>query len=186
MIKSKFFWRTNEAIRATELRVIDAQGKQIGIMPKDKAISLARVKELDLIETVPNAAPPVAKIMDFGKFRYAEEKKLREQTLKSKAAELKEIRFSPFIAENDYNTRLARVKEFLGDGDKVKLVVVFKGRQMGSKGFGYELFGKITKEFGDKIVTDMEPKFLGRHLVMIISPIKKKLTIGEEKDNEKN
>jgi len=112
-------------------------------------------------------------LVNFGKFRYQEEKRLQAQKKKVKSSGLKEIRFSPFIAEGDYQTRLKRVTEFLDDGNKVRLVVVFKGRQMGSKQFGYSLLQKIIGYFGDRIVTDMEPKFLGRHLAMVISPVKR-------------
>ena len=112
--------------------------------------------------------------MDFGKFRYHEEKKLREQQKKSKTAELKEVRFSPFIAENDYNIRLTKVKEFLAQKNKVRLVVVFRGQQMGSKRFGYELLKRLLNELGNSVAVDMEPKFFGRHLIMIVSPLTKK------------
>lgn len=128
---------------------------------------------LDLIEIAPLATPPVAKIINFGKFRYQEEKKRRQEAKKAKSAELKEIRFTPFIAENDYNVRLERIKEFLGQKNKVKAVVVFKGRQLGSKQFGYSLLKRLVEEFGDMVVVDMEPKFIGRHLIMIISPVNK-------------
>ena len=174
-------WRVNEQIRAVQLRVIDSEGQQLGVLPISQALQKAREEGVDLIEIAPKANPPVAKIIELGKFRYQEEKKLRESQKKTKAAELKEIRFSPFIAEGDYQTRLNRVKEFLVDGDKVKLVVVFKGRQLGSKQFGYSLFKKILGELGDSIVVDMEPKFIGRHLAMIVSPLKKRIA-NIEKD----
>jgi translation initiation factor IF-3 len=166
-------WRINKEIRARELRVIGDDGKQIGVLSLEEALKLSREKGLDLIEIAPRAVPPVAKITDFGKFRYAEEKKFKEQKKKAKIADVKEIRFSPFIAENDYETRINRISEFLSDNHKVRIVIVFKGRQMGSTKFGYELLKKILSNFGDKVVVDMEPKFLGRHLAMIISPLKK-------------
>lgn len=130
----------------------------------------AKKVNLALIEIAPNANPPVAKIIDLGKFKYQEEKKLKSQK-KSKGGEVKEIRFSPFIAENDYNFRLGRVKEFLAEKNKVRLVVVFKSSQMRSKPFGYKLLEKIVKEMDENINVDMEPKFLGRNLMMIISPV---------------
>ena len=136
----------------------------------DKALGQARKVGLDLIEIAPIAKPPVAKIINFGKFRYQEEKKEKQQKKGVKGGELKEIRFSPFIGEADYKTRLERVKEFLEDKDKVRLVVKFKGRQMGSKQFGYSLLKRVLDELGQSIAVDMEPKFLGRHLIMVISP----------------
>lgn len=143
-------------------------------MKREEAISSAREKALSLVEIAPNASPPVAKIVDFGKFRYQEEKKIRGQLKKTKAGEVKEIRFSPFIAENDYNVRLARVNEFLAEKNKVRLVVVFRAAQMRSKQFGYNLLKRIVTELGEGVAVDMEPKFLGRHLITVISPLGKK------------
>lgn len=143
-------------------------------MSRDEAIKKAKEDGLTLVEIAPNAMPPVAKIVDFGKFRYAEEKKLREQSKKVKGGEVKEIRFSPFIAENDFKTRIERIKEFFEEKNKVRVVVVFKGPQMRVKNVGYEVINKIKNEFGETIITDMEPKFLGKHLVTVISQTNKK------------
>ena len=147
----------------------------------------AREAGLDLVEIASNAKPPVAKIVNLGKFIYQEEKKRRISQKKVKGGDVKEVRFSPFIAENDYNTRLERVKEFLEDRNKVKLTVVFKGRQMGSRQFGYNLLAKTIKDLGKETVhIDMEPKFIGRHLIMIISPIAKIVKIKEKEKNAKS
>lgn len=173
----KNFWRINEQIRAQQVRAIDESGGQIGVMPVREAIVLAKKEGKDVVEIAAKAVPPVVKVIEYGKFKYQEEKKSREQNKKAKAAELKEIRLSPFMGDQDYRTRLKRVREFLLDGDKVRVVVVFKGRQMDSKKFGYELLKKVLQEFGDAVAVDMEPKFNGRHLAMIISPIKKHMTI---------
>lgn len=171
----KTFWRTNEQIRAREVRAIDENGGQIGIMPVKDVIILAKKEGKDVVEIAAKAEPPVVKVIEYGKFKYQEEKKSREQNKKAKAADLKEVRFTPFMGDADYQTRMKRVREFLLDGDKVRAVVVFKGRQMDSKKFGYELLKKILEEFEDAVSVDMEPKFTGRHLAMIISPIKKKM-----------
>lgn len=173
MGKSKLFWRTDYQIRAAKLRVIDGEGRFIGELSADEARAKAKQLGLTLVEIAPNAVPPVAKIVDFGKFRYAEEKKLKKQAKGQKGGDVKEIRFSPFIGDADYNTRLVRVREFLGEKNKVKVVVVFMGKQMGSKPFGYQLIERIKKDLGENIAIDMEPKFLGRHLVTIISPLNK-------------
>lgn len=157
----------------------------MGIMTRDEALAKARETNEDLIEIAPKANPPVAKIIEFGKFRYREEKKARAEAKKTKS-DLKEVRLSPFIGEADYNTRLARVKEFLGDGDKVKLAVVFKGSQMGRKQFGYELLNKVTGSLGEGISIDMEPKFFGRNLITVISPRKKGAINAETKNKEVN
>lgn len=163
-------WRLNEKIPALELRILDAEGKQIGIFSKSEAIKMAQDKGADLIEIVANANPPVAKIIDFGKFKYQEEKKAKEAQKKSKPSSLKEIRFTPFIGEGDYQTRLRRIDEFLRDKDKVKLVIYFKIKQLGSKQFGYDMMNRVLKDLGEGINIDMKPKFLGRNLIMIISP----------------
>jgi len=172
--KQKLFWRTDYQIRAPELRVIATDGKLIGVLKKEEAITKAKKEGLTLVEIAPNATPPVAKIVDFGKFRYAEEKKVREQSKKVKGGEVKEIRFSPFIAENDFKTRIERIKEFFADKNKVRVVVVFKGPQMRVKNTGYLVINKILSEFGDTVATDMPPKFLGKHLITVISPVSKK------------
>lgn len=184
MKKGNLFWRVNESIRAPEVRVIGYDGKQLGVMKIAEATEEARKKGLTLVEIAPNAVPPVAKIVDFGKFRYQEEKKLRSQQKKAKGGELKEMRFSPFIAENDYQVRINRVKEFLSEKDKVRLVVVFKRPQLGSKRFGYNLLKRVVDEFGESISIDMEPKFLGKLLMMVISPTSKKIEKKEEKNAE--
>ena len=164
------YWRINEKIPATTLRVLDSKGLQLGVISKEEALRKAKESGEDLIEIAPNANPPVAKIIEFGKFKYQEEKKLKEAQKKSKPSELKEIRFTPFIGEGDYQTRIKRIDEFLTDKDKVKLVVYFKLKQLGSKAFGYDILNRILKDLGEGINIDMKPKFLGRNLIMIISP----------------
>lgn len=176
-------WRVNETIRAEKLRVIGPDGKQVGLLTRAEALEKSKKEGLDLIEIAPLATPPVARIMNFGKFRYQEEKKRRQEAKKGKSAELKEIRFTPFIAENDYNIRFERIKEFLEEKNKVKAVVVFKGRQLGSKQFGYGLLKRLVDELGEGVIVDMEPKFIGRHLIMIISPVNRpKIKDAENKN----
>lgn len=172
-LKRKTNWRINQEIRAREVRVIDSKGGQVGVLPIDEALEKAKAEGTDLVEIAPKAIPPVVKIIDFGKFRYHEEKKLREQNKKAKAAELKEVRLSPFIGDADYMTRVRQIDRFLHTGHKVRVVIVFKGRQMGSKKFGYEMLQKVIIDITHEISIDMDPKFLGRHLAMIISPLKK-------------
>lgn len=166
---SNNYWRSNERIPATTLRVLDQEGKQIGVISKEEALKLAKEQGLDLIEIAPNAEPPVAKIIEFSKFKYQEEKKFKEAQKKNKTSDLKQIRFSPFIGEGDYQTRLKRIDEFLRDKDKVKLSVYFKVKQLGSKQFGYNIFNRVLDDLGEGINIDMKAKFLGRNLIMIIS-----------------
>ncbi|HKC04563.1 MAG TPA: translation initiation factor IF-3 [Patescibacteria group bacterium] len=184
MAKQKLYWRTDYQIRAPSLRVIDSEGKFIGVLSVNEAVTKAKSQGLSLVEIAPNATPPVAKIVDFGKFRYAEEKKLRSQSKKVKGGEVKEIRFSPFIAENDFKTRIERIKEFFNDKNKVRVVVVFKGPQMRVKHVGYDVINKIKTEFGESVITDMEPKFLGKHLITVISQTTKKKAVGDKKDDK--
>jgi translation initiation factor IF-3 len=179
------FWRINDNIRVPEVRLIGSDGKLVGVVKIGEALQKAKNEGLTLVEIAPMATPPVVKIVEFSKFRYQEEKKAKAIAKKQKGDELKEIRFSPFIAEGDYNTRLKRIKEFLAEKNKVKIVVVFMGRQMGSKPVGYSLIDKIKKELGEIIAVDMPPKFLGRHLVTIISPTVKKVIKEEKKENAK-
>jgi translation initiation factor IF-3 len=174
LAKTNTFWRTDYSIRASTLRVIGSDGKLIGVLSKDEAIRKAKELGLSLIEIAPTATPPVAKIADYGKFKYAEEKKIRAQQKKVKGGEVKEIRFSPFIADNDFKVRIERIKEFFADKNKVRVVVVFTGPQMRVKHTGYDVINKIKAEFGDTVAIDMTPKFLGKHLITVISPISKK------------
>lgn len=173
MGKQNLFWRTDFQIRAPSLRVIDSEGKMIGELKRDEAIGKAKEAGLTLVEIAPGAVPPVAKIVDFGKFRYAEEKKARAAAKKVKGGEVKEIRFSPFIGEADFEVRIKRIREFFEDKNKVRVVVVFRGPQMRVKHTGYEVINRIKNVFGDTIITDMEPKFLGKYLVTVISQTNK-------------
>lgn len=142
---------------------------------------MAKKEGLDLVEIAPKAKPPVAKIIDFGKFKYQEEKKAQKAKRGSKSADLKEVRLSPFIGEADYKTRFDRIQGFLKRGDKVRTVIKFKGRQMGSKKFGYNVLQRILKELETEVNIDMEPKFIGRHLSMVISPMTKNKKVEPKK-----
>lgn len=164
------------------MRVIRDEGKQIGVLPKEEALKLAKKEGKDLVEIAPKAKPPVAKIIEFGKFKYQEEKKAKKAKKGARSADVKEVRLSPFIGEADYKTRLNRIQGFLANGDKVRTVIKFKGRQMGSKNFGYNVLKRILDELETEVNIDMEPKFIGRHLSMVISP----MTKNKKKKVEKN
>ena len=184
MKDKNFNYKVNQQITADEVRVIGPDDKQVGVMKLKEALEKSEEEGLDLVEIAPKAKPPVIRMVELGKFRYEEEKKLKKQKKGSKTSELKEVRFSPFIAEQDYQTRLVRVNEFLEDGNKVRAVVKFKGRQMQSKKFGYQLFERLVSDVNSEINIDMEPKFLGRHLTMVISPIKKSKKKKEKDEKE--
>lgn len=145
-----------------------------------EALAYVQNLNVDLIEIAGNANPPVVKAIEFGKFRYQEEKKAREIAKKAKGGEVKEIRFSPFIGEADFETRYRRIEEFLEDSNKVRAVVVFSTKQLGAKQHGYQVFQKIISRLEGRIVVDMEPKFFGRRLMMVISPYKKGVKKAEE------
>jgi len=178
----KFTWKVNNQIHAAEVRVIGADGKQEGILKLSEALKKAKDKGLDLVEIAPYAKPPVVKIVDLGKFKYEQEKKQQKEKKKTKASELKEVRFTPFIANHDYQTRLEKIREFLSENNKVRLSVVFKGRNLQSKDFGYNLFKKIIEHFENSITVDMEPKFVGRQLIMTISPLKKIKKVNKDEE----
>lgn len=162
------FYRVNDNIQALSLRVIDSEGNQLGILTKAEALDKARQVQLDLIEVAANADPPVARILDFQKFRYQETKK-EHSAKKSSGAQLKELWLSPRIADHDLNVRLTRTEEFLKDGHKVKLTVKFKGREMAHPENGHMVLKKTLDFFGEKIAVEREPKFEGRRLSVIIS-----------------
>ena len=178
-------WQINERVKSGELRLIGSDNKLVGIVTKEEALKKAKKEGLDLVEIAPNAKPPVVRIVDFGKFLYEEEKKLRKQKKKTKSSELKEVRFSPFIADNDYKTRIERIKEFLDDRNKVRVVVKFKGRQMTARKFGYDILRRVLGDFEGYVKIDMEPKFVGRHLIMVISPASGKKIKIEKKEKVK-
>lgn len=186
-MRTRNHWLINHQIRSPKVRLIGENDEQIGVVTIKKALAESKDAGLDLVEVAPNAKPPVARIIDFGKFKYQEEKKLKKQKKGSKKTDIKEVRFSPFIAEGDFDTRMVRITEFLNEGNKIRIVVKFKGRQMNSKPFGYKLIEKVILKYKDRINIDMEPKFIGRHLTCVISPISKtKIKQNEEKEKKDN
>ncbi|MCL4353394.1 translation initiation factor IF-3 [Patescibacteria group bacterium] len=167
------FYRTNAHIFAFQLRVLDSEGKQIGVLPKAEALKLAQEQGLDLVEIAPQAKPPVAKIIDFNKFLYQEEKKKKEEKKKAKVSETKEVRLGPFMGDNDLTVMTRRAKEFLQSGDKVKLVVFFSGRQITHPEFGHQVLDKVINELSQISKVERERHLEGRKLITIISPDKK-------------
>lgn len=168
------FTAINQFIKATEMRVVDETGKQVGVMSKTEALNLAQDKGLDLVEIAPTAKPPVGKIIDFKKFKYLEAKKERDGKASSGKVEIKEIRFSPFIGQGDMDTRLERIKDILGGGDRVKIVVKFTGRQITKVEFGHDLIKKIMSALDGIALSDGVPKLQGKQLFLILNPAKKR------------
>lgn len=167
------FYAINQFIKATELRVVDDTGKQIGVMSKSEALQIAGERGLDLVEIAPMAKPAVAKVIDFKKFKYLEAKKERDGKAASGKVEIKEIRFSPFIAQGDLDSRLERIKEILEDGDRVKVVVKFTGRQITRVEFGHNLIARIMSQLEGVATADGVAKLQGKQLFLIINPVKK-------------
>jgi len=167
---SKRFYRINERIFAHTLRVLGPDGKQIGILPKIEALKKAKELELDLVEIAPNAQPPVAKLIDFNKFLYQEEKKKREEKRKAKISETKELRLGPFMNDHDLDVIIKKAKEFLQNNDKVKLVVKFKGRQIQHPEFGEKIIQKVIDSLSHISKIEREKHFEGYQLISILSP----------------
>ncbi len=176
------FYRVNERISAPQLRVLGSDGKQIDVLGRLEALNLARNEGLDLVEIAPMANPPVAKIIDYKKFLYQEEKKHREEKRKAKVSETKEVRLGPFMGENDLETMIRRAREFLEGGDKVRLVVYFSGRQITHPEFGHQTLDKALAMLSDISKVDRERRLEGRKLIILISPEKK----GQKDVKEEN
>jgi len=174
------FYRVNEKIFAQTLRVIDSEGKQIGILKKFEALEKAREQELDLVEIAPKAQPPVAKIIDFKKFLYQESKKKQEEKRKNKASETKEVRLGPFMSENDLMVMVKRAREFLEDGDKVRLVLKFTGRQITHPEFGERIVDKTIQELSNVSKIERERHFEGRQIISLLAPEKKGQNVKEK------
>lgn len=156
--------RVNEQIRYPEVRVVDAEGKQLGLMPSREALGLARESGVDLVEISPSANPPVVKIIDWGKFQYQKMKEQQKSRKKSKNGELKQIRLGLRIGVNDLNIKIRKIKEFLSDGQRVKIMIVFKGREMAHKELGDKMMQEIIEMLADDAVVDQKPVMAGRNL----------------------
>jgi len=160
----------NRNIRAIEVRVIDPDGIQIGIIPTYKAIAVANDFGLDLVEISPNATPPVCKIMDYGRYKYETTKKKQEAKKKQTTFQLKEIKVRPKTGAHDLNTKINHIKKFLDRKDKVKVTVIFRGREITLTNLGRELLEKIVKETEEIAIVEQPPKFEGRTMVMVLAP----------------
>ncbi|MDO5095629.1 MAG: translation initiation factor IF-3 [Peptostreptococcaceae bacterium] len=163
----------NEQIRDKEIRLIGSDGEQLGIMSSRDAQALANEKNLDLVKISPNANPPVCKIMDYGKYKYEASKKEKEARKKQKVVVLKEIRLRPSIEDNDLKTKAKNAAKFLEAGDKVKVAVRFRGRELGHKEIGYQVIKTFVELVGDAGTPDKDPKFEGNNLVLTLEPKKK-------------
>ena len=164
--------RVNERIRAPEIRLIGADGENIGLIAPDKAMQLAEEAGLDLVEISPNASPPVAKIMDFGKYKYETQKKESEARKKQKIIEIKEIKFRPNTDTHDYDVKMRSVVKFLQGGDKVKVTLRFRGREMAHADLGRKLLERVAADVTEIGKVEANPQLEGRQMVMMINPVK--------------
>lgn len=160
--------RTNGAIRADTLRVIDSDGQQIGILSRQDALEKARLAGLDLVEISPQADPPVAKIIDWGKYQYQKTKQAQKNRKKAKSLEVKQIRFGLKIGEHDQDVKVRKIRTFLEAGHKVKITAFFRGREMAHKELGYKLLDRIYDQIQDIAIIDQEAQLSGKHLSIVV------------------
>lgn len=158
----------NEQIRDREVRLVGENGEQLGIMSSRDAMKLAKEAELDLVKIAPTAKPPVCKIIDYGKFKYEQTRKEKEARKKQKVTEMKEIRLSPNIDDNDLNTKANQARKFLTKGDKVKVALRFRGREMAHVGVGRQILNDFYSRLEDIAVVDKPPKMEGRNMIMFL------------------
>ena len=165
--------RRNQEIDARQVRVIDASGEQAGVMSIRDALDLARDQDLDLVEVSPNADPPVCRIMDFGKFVFEQNKKAQSARRKQKQVHVKEIKFRPGTEEGDYQVKLRKLREFLEQGDKAKVTLRFRGREMAHQELGAKLLARVRSDLEEIGAVEQMPQMEGRQMVMIMGPKKK-------------
>ena len=163
--------RSNNRINSPEVQVIGSTGENLGIINTNKAISMAKEEGLDLIEIAPNAKPPVCKIIDVGKYKYDAQKKANKAKKKQKKIELKEIKLRPVTETHDYNFKLKNAQKFLSKGDKVKFTIRFKGRELQHSNLGHNLMNKIQEDIKLVGKVEMNPKFDGKQMIMVIQPL---------------
>lgn len=161
----------NNGIRARELRLIDAEGNQLGVKTKAEALQIAEAADLDVVLVAPKAKPPVARIMDYGKYRFEMQKKAREARKKQKTISIKEVRLSPTIDTNDFNTKLKNARKFLSKGDKVRVSIRFKGRAITHKDIGRDVLNKMAEETKDMATVEQRAKMEGRSMFLVLAPI---------------
>ncbi|WP_049817954.1 translation initiation factor IF-3 [Thermosediminibacter oceani] len=160
----------NYEIKAREVRVIDVDGKQLGIMPLKEALKIAQERQLDLVKVAPQAKPPVCKIMDYGKYKYEQSKREKEARKNQKVISIKEIRMSPNIEEHDFQVRVKNALRFLDDGNKVKVTIRFRGREITHTQLGEEVLKRLADSVKEKGIVEKPPVIEGRNMVMILSP----------------
>jgi translation initiation factor IF-3 len=162
--------RVNDEIRVREVHLIDKDGANRGTVLIAEALRLAQEAGLDLVEIAPNAAPPVCKLLDYGKFKYQEQKKAAEARKKQKIVEVKEVKFRPMIDDHDYDVKMRAMHRFFEDGDKVKVTLRFRGREMAHQELGFQLLNRVKDDTSKLAKVEQDPKMEGRQMVMVLAP----------------
>ena len=162
--------RMNEDIRVPEVRLIDQNGQNVGVVATSAAIARASEAGLDLVEIAPDSNPPVAKILDYGKFKYQEQKKAAEARKRQKVVEIKEIKMRPSIDDHDYDVKMRSIRRFFDEGDKVKVTLRFRGREMAHQQLGMNLMQRVKADLQELAKVEAEPRFEGRQMVMVLAP----------------
>jgi translation initiation factor IF-3 len=165
--------RINDRIRAREVRLIGADGSQLGVQPLPAALAMAREQELDLVEVAANADPPVCKIMDFNRWKYEQDQKRKESRRKATQVVIKEMKFRPKIDGHDYETKMRHVERFLAEGNKVKLTIMFRGREMAHPELGLRILNRIADQVSEFATVESAPRQDGRNMTMVLHPLKK-------------
>ena len=162
--------RINDSIKVKEVRLVDHEGNMQGVVPIEEALSMAEEAGLDLVEVSPNAEPPVCKILDYGKYKYEQQKKAAEARKKQKTVDVKEVKIRPGIEEHDYNVKMRNARRFLESGDKVKVTMRFRGREMAHQDIGMDLLKRMVEELADVGKPELQPKMEGRQMIMVLGP----------------
>ena len=162
--------KINDQIRAREVRLIDETGQNVGVVARFDAQERATAAGLDLVEISPDAEPPVCKILDYGKYKYQEQKKAAEARKSQKIVEIKEIKMRPSIDDHDYDVKIKSMRRFFEEGDKVKVTLRFRGREMAHMQLGMQVLQRVKAELGDTVIVESEPRLEGRQMVMVLAP----------------
>ena len=162
--------RINEEINVREVQLIDHEGRNRGVVPIQQALEAATTATLDLVEIAPNSSPPVIKVMNYGKYKYQEQKKAAEARKKQKIVEIKEVKFRPMIDDHDYDVKMRSMQRFFQEGDKVKVTLRFRGREMAHQELGYKLLDRVKGDTSTIAKIEQEPRFEGRQVVMVLAP----------------
>ena len=170
MVAAREEYRINDRIESPEVRLVDEEGGMVGVVRLAEALQRAEEAGMDLVEVSPNASPPVCKILDYGKFKYEAQKKANAARKKQRVIDVKEIKMRPNIDDNDYNTKMRKIYEFLDEGDKVKVTMRFRGRELAHQDIAMGVLSRVRDELGDRVKIEQFPRMEGRQMVMVMAP----------------